>query len=309
MHMKKCTQNTTDSWEVTIPEEDNLITPVRIETENPLPKPYYYMHMKLNIPIYRQSETYNIMLTPCLPNDRGSEITELYATSLNAENITLDFLQNYFQRVACITAGRLKKYKNGWDNYHNNDAKSVYKLLESYKALRRRMNLSPCDEQIIFESIAWMQHAIKNDMITISFPKDTEKLLDEVYYSETYQQKDLWEYIKTIDDTLLKHRLLLEYYGAIKETLQKYDPDTYYRHLGFDESHILCAIAQTMDTLIKEKKYQGDPIADTERHYKLLEGVTFRCKVNSIMYEQVRSSIITLKNLNAILKLKNNNIH
>ncbi|WBF68171.1 hypothetical protein LN040_03430 [Desulfovibrio subterraneus] len=305
-----CTQDGTGTWTYEVPENNNLLTTIRIGIKEDLPPSLIFTPMKLEIPQHKQSDSFNIVITPvtqprCLPR----AVRTLYGTDLDPESISTDQLQTFFQTARAVSMERIAEHKNGSSGFEVYTMQSVYKLLQSYRQLDNRLHLNPEDETEIAEAAAWLEQAI-TEYPTVAAdnlprPAIINQLLDDVKYAKADQLRILWDTIANTEDTAKRHRLLLSYEKMVKESAGTYSEDIYYKRLGIDESHILSALANTMSTLILQGKYKGDSIPALQKHIDRMIYVSRKMQRNSTMCGMLRSDITTLENLKQYLLTRN----
>lgn len=305
-----CTQRGTGVWKYEVPETNNLVTTVRIGIKENLPSSLVFIPMKLEIPQHKQSDSFNIVITPVtLPKCMARAVRTLYGTDLDSKSISTDQLQTFFQTARVVSMERIAQHKNGSAGFEVYTMQAVYKFLQSYRQLDTRLHLNPEDETEIAEAAAWLEQAI-TEYPTVAAdnlprPAIINQLLDDVKYAKADQLRSLWDTIANTEDAAERHRLLLSYEKMVKETAGTYSEDMYYKRLGIDESHILSALANTISTLIIQGKYKGDPIPALQKHIERMRYVSRKMERNSTMSGMLRSDITTLENLKQYLSTRN----
>ncbi|UZP68443.1 hypothetical protein N1030_05565 [Desulfovibrio mangrovi] len=305
-----CTQNEPGMWKYDVPITEQLLTTVHINTSEQLPPTFAFAPMKLQIPLHEQDSIINIVIHPVIrPQNYANTVRKLYSTSLDPQRITTNQLQCFFQQARTVSHEMLKEHKKGSSTGVVWTMLGVYMFLQSYSQLDNRMYLTPKDEEEIVEAAAWLEKAIEDypEKATRNLPgnANVKQLLEEVKYAKAKQQKVLWQSIICTQDTAKRHNLLLSYDRMVREAADNsFSKTTYYKQLGIDESHILSALANTMSTLIKEGKYNGDPIPALQRHIDQMIFFSTNMEKNSTMFSMLMSDIHTLKNLKEYLSKK-----
>ncbi|MFV0348350.1 MAG: hypothetical protein ACK5JO_07160 [Halodesulfovibrio sp.] len=305
-----CTQGGTGVWKYEVPETNNLITTIRIGIKENLPPSLVFIPMKLEIPQHKQSDSFNIVITPVtLPKCMARAVRTLYGTDLDPRSISTDQLQTFFQTARAVSMERIAEHKNGSAGFEVYTMQSVYKFLQSYRQLDNRLHLNPENETEVAEAAAWLEQAIVEypTVAAENLPRPAiiNQLLDDVKYAKADQLRIVGGTIVSTEDTARRHSLLLSYEQMVKESAGTYSEDTYYKRLGIDESHILSALANTLSTLIIQGKYKGDPIPALQKHTDRMRYVSRKMERNSTMSGMLRSDISTLENLKQYLSTRN----
>ena len=117
------------------------MTPLLIDLSGPLPHAHSFAKMKLEIPVNRKFETFNLTLYPAKVVGNAREVKNMYATPV--AKIPPNELQIFFQKAWGVATNRMERLNDDWSCLHDYDVQAVFVFLQAYRELSRKLNMIP----------------------------------------------------------------------------------------------------------------------------------------------------------------------